>query len=130
MNYFSIAALYIGINIILKLALAYRVIFMRRNMKTGMGDGGNTKLQRAIRAHANATEYMPLAMIGLLALMQTGTNPIIAHTLGASFTIGRCLHAYGLSTNGGISYGRFIGTVLSTLSMFVIAILCILSIFA
>lgn len=130
MNLAGIAAFYIGINILLKIFLAYRVIFIRRSTKTGIGDGGNKDLQKAIRAHGNATEYMPMAMIGLFALTQFG-NPIWAiHLLGLTFTLGRFLHAFGLSTNSGVSIGRFVGTVMSTVSMVVIAIMCIFGIFS
>lgn len=129
MNLYSVAALYIGLNILLKLGLAFRVIFIRRNQAIGIGDGGDKAMQRAIRAHANATEYMPLAMIGLIALSGVGYPIWAIHALGLLFTIGRGLHAYGLSTNAGVSFGRFYGTVFSTVSMAIMAILCIFAIF-
>ncbi len=129
MNLYSVAALYIGLNILLKLGLAFRVIFIRRNQSIGLGDGGDKTMQRAIRAHANATEYMPLAMIGLIALTGVGYPIWVIHGLGILFTFGRGLHAYGLSGNSGVSFGRFYGTICSTFSMALMALLCIFAIF-
>lgn len=130
MNLAGIAAFYIGINIFLKLGLAFRVIYIRNKTQTGIGDGGNKELMRAIRAHGNASEYMPMAMIGLFALTQFGNPAWIIHILGFVFTLGRFAHAFGISTNSGVSIGRLGGMVLSVSSMAIIAILCILGIFS
>jgi len=87
--YASLAAL-----LIVKLTLA--VIKLRRKNRISVGDGGNEALQLAIRAHANAVEYIPIALMLLLTLELNGAPKILIHILGATLLIGRILHALGL----------------------------------
>jgi len=54
------------------------------------GTLGDTILVRAIRAHGNAAEYMPLALVILLLL---DVSSALLHALGATFTIGRLAQA-------------------------------------
>ena len=68
----EIAALYAGVNILILLVLAVLVVAGRRKHKITLGDGGNTDFNRAVRAHANAAEYIPAGLVGIvvLALME------------------------------------------------------------
>ncbi len=62
-----------------------------------MGDGDDAELKRAIRAHANFAEYVPIALL-LIAMAETlGTHTLLVHALGLFLLCGRSLHAYGLS---------------------------------
>lgn len=88
--YASLAALFI-----VRLSLA--VIKLRRKNRVSVGDGGNEALQLAIRAHANAVEYIPMALMLLLLLELNGAPKLLIHSLGAALLIGRILHAMGLS---------------------------------
>ncbi|MGZ9080482.1 MAG: MAPEG family protein, partial [Burkholderiales bacterium] len=45
------------------LVLSLRVVQQRRAARVSLGDGGNTALQRAIRAQGNFVEYVPLALL-------------------------------------------------------------------
>lgn len=63
-----------------------------------MGDGGNEELQLAIRAHSNAVEYIPIALMLLLTLELNGAPKILIHILGVTLLVGRILHAMGLPT--------------------------------
>lgn len=123
------ATLYVGLNIIILLALILLVIRQRRAHKVVLGDGGQHSLKLAIRAHANAVEVMPMALIGLVTLANVGASSITVHVLGLALTIGRGLHAYGLSNNEGTSFGRMAGMALSLLSLIGIALMCIISAF-
>jgi uncharacterized membrane protein YecN with MAPEG domain len=111
------AALYAGINILLLLVLAYLVVAGRRKHKITLGAGDNPVFNRAIRAHANAAEYIPAGLVGLvlLALMEPATPPWLLHAAGISLTLGRILHAVGLHT-GELNAGRMFGMVLTWLS--------------
>nr|WP_297800421.1 MAPEG family protein [Arenimonas sp. GDDSR-1] len=71
--------------------------------------------------HANATEYMPLALILLGSLELTGFPPYLIHVLGGTFLFSRIIHAWGVSHNAGYSKGRFWGMVLTWLPMIVMA---------
>ena len=61
-----ITAVYAAISALLVVALSFRVIRLRLSTRTGIGDGGHQDLARCIRAHANAVEYLPLALLLLL----------------------------------------------------------------
>jgi uncharacterized protein len=123
------ASLYVGLNILIVLGLTFLVIRQRRAFKCVIGDGGHKPLVLAIRAHANAVETIPLGMIGLVVLASSGTDAWLLHVLGASLTLGRGLHAYGLSHAEGTSFGRMAGMLLTLTSLALTAIMCVLAAF-
>ncbi len=120
-----ISMLYAGLCTLLVIFLALRVVKWRREHKIGLGHGDNIELQCRVRAHANATEYMPLALILLGSLELTGYSPIIIHILGSVFFLSRVAHAWGVSHNEGYSKGRFWGMAFTWLPMIVMAIFAI-----
>ena len=118
----SAVGLYIGLNLILMLALAINVIRHRGSTKTMIGDGGHEKMVCATRAHANATEWIPPFLIGLTVIAFLGAPVLAIHVLGASFTIARIAHGYGLAGNPGRSFGRFAGTLISMIAYLVLGL--------
>jgi uncharacterized membrane protein YecN with MAPEG domain len=107
-------ALFTGLNLWIVLVLAVVVVRGRIQHKVTLGDGGNPGLLRAIRAHGNAIEYVPAGMLGLALLAFLEAPPILAvQILGAMFTLGRLLHAFGLSRIEGVSVGRGLGSMLT-----------------
>ncbi len=127
MNAIEAASLYVGINLLIVLALVFLVIRQRRAFKCALGDGGHKSLVLAIRAHANAVETIPLGLIGLLALASVGATPWVIHALGITLSIGRALHAYGLSNTEGTSFGRMVGMLLTMVALLLIAIASIIA---
>jgi len=122
-----ITTLYTGLNTLLIIALAMYVVVLRYRHKVGIGDGGVPELLRAIRAHGNALEYVPLTLIMMLALELNAVADAHLHTIGAVLLIGRLLHAWGLVRTSGTSPGRFLGT-LSTWGIFIYAaVLCVIT---
>jgi uncharacterized protein len=106
-------AVYAGINILILLWLAFMTVGARRSQKVLMGDGGNPIMQRAMRAHANAAEYIPAGLVGLVLLAWLQATPVwLLHAAGISLTLGRLLHGIGLST-GERNAGRMFGTLLT-----------------
>lgn len=94
------------------LGLSWRVVDLRRRHRIVLGDGGRPDLERAIRMHGNFVEYVPLALLLLLVLEAGGEFPRWAiAALGAALVVGRLLHAQGLASRPGASFGRFAGTV-------------------
>ncbi len=77
--------------------LSVRTIGLRRKLKIALGDGGNPLLLRAIRAQANFTEYVPLALLALTMLEWLAAPEYLLHALGGLLLLARTLHAYGLS---------------------------------
>jgi uncharacterized membrane protein YecN with MAPEG domain len=117
---------YTGLNALLALVLALLVSRQRVHSKTAMGSGGSTALERAIRAHGNLVEYAPLVLLMLFLLALSGLGLPWLHVLGAAFTAGRILHAWGLSSSSRGSIGRATGIFLTWVTMLVAGILCIL----
>ena len=119
----EIAAIYAGINILLLLVLGVLVMLGRRKHKISLGDAGNPDFQRAVRAHANAAEYIPASLVGLvtLALFDPATPPWLMHGAGVSLTVGRISHAIGLHT-GTLNFGRMIGMTLTWLAYLMIGL--------
>jgi hypothetical protein len=80
--------------------LATRVSQVRRQVKIGVGDGGNEALARRMRAHANYIENMPLMLI-LLFLLELATGGSL-WLWGAAlvFILARISHAFGMDRPG------------------------------
>ena len=107
-----VTLLYAALCTLLILVLAGRVMAARMKYRVGLGDGGNAELNRRVRAHANAVEYVPLALL-LLGGMEL------------NLLLSRVLHAWGLHVSAGTSPGRFAGTLLTLLLMIVMALFAI-----
>jgi uncharacterized protein len=113
------AVSYSAVLILLGVALAWRVIVIRRSQRIGLGDGEDKVLRRRIRAHGNFSEYAPLLIGLLIALSLVGAKEWAIHLVGVTGVTGRILHAIGLSGSGGSSFPR-VGGMILTLSALVI----------
>ena len=111
-------ALYVGLNAILLLVLAYNV-GSRRGAQNQLqpGDMGDAALTRAIRAHANFAEHAPLVMLLLLMLALLGFEPIWLHVYGAVFTAGRVIGAVGMMRPKHPNALRFTGNAATGLAL-------------
>lgn len=119
----EIAAIYAGVNILIMLVLAVLVVMGRRRHKIRLGDAGNEDFARAVRAHGNAAEYIPAALVGLLllALLEPAAPLWLLHGAGLSLTAGRLLHGVGLHA-GVLNAGRMLGMVLTWISYLLIGV--------
>ena len=91
-----VTAIYISACALILLVLATNIVRLRRKHRVSLGDGGVKELQKAIGAQENATEYMPLALLLLLALEWNQSPLWIVHFFGVSFVVSRLMHAYGI----------------------------------
>lgn len=116
----AIVALYVGLNALLMLALAYNV-GSRRGAQNQLqpGDMGDAVLTRAIRAHANYAEYAPLVLLLLLVLALLGVAPLWLHLYGAIFTLGRLIGAAGMMRAKHPNALRFTGNLVTGLALLV-----------
>lgn len=113
---------YTFLNALIMLILSILVVRARVTTRTMIGDGGNPAMAGALRAHANNTEYVPMALILMWALTTPlGSSIWLIHGLGVPLTVGRILHAIGLSRSTGTSTLRFLGMVL-TWTAFIVGI--------
>ncbi|NKI34953.1 hypothetical protein HFP89_07225 [Wenzhouxiangella sp. XN79A] len=111
----TITLFYAGLSALILLGLSARVVALRRKHQVGIGTGAINTLERAVRAQANFTEYVPLALLLIALLELQGVAGAVVHALGALLVIGRVLHALGLNRSAGTSMGRLVGTVLTWL---------------
>lgn len=54
-------------------------------------------MERAVRAHSNFSEYVPLALMLIWMLELQSNNRALVGILGTMLVIGRAIHAYGVS---------------------------------
>jgi len=106
---------YAALNALIMLVLGVLVTRARVKTQTDIGDAGKPEMAGPLRAHGNNTEYVPMALLLLWALtLPTFGAPIwLIHVIGGSLTIGRIVHAIGLSRSVGPSPMRFIGMILT-----------------
>jgi uncharacterized membrane protein YecN with MAPEG domain len=117
----QMVAFYAAINALIMLVLAMLVTRARVRTRTEIGSGSDPAMVGPLRAHANNTEYVPMAILLLLVIYALGANVIMIHAVGGTLTLGRILHAFGLSRNVGTSAPRFLGMIFTWLS-YIIAI--------
>ena len=119
----QVSSIYIALSGILLIALAGLVVRGRWQHEVGIGDGGVKDMNLKIRAHANATEYLPIALLLLVALENTGASAGLVHTMGCVLVASRISHAVGLGRSAGTSKPRFIGTLGTWLMILVSSLL-------
>ncbi|MBO0662615.1 MAPEG family protein [Jiella sp. MQZ9-1] len=90
---------------------------VRARDKVMMGDGGNPRLIRAMRGHANAVEFIPITLITMTLAALLGAPALVLHVLGIMLTVGRVLHALHFTADDAPRWQRFSGTGLSLLAM-------------
>ena len=85
--------------------------YTQKSVTTKTSDDG--LLQRKVRAYGNFTEYVPLALLFILALELMHSPIWLLWLLGSALTVGRIAHAWGLIKTYGPSPGRAIGFFLT-----------------
>ncbi len=107
----KIVPLYAGLLGLLLIILSINVIRLRLRYRIGLGDGNRADVRQAMRVQGNFTEYVPLALVLLIALELMQGPPPLLHALGATLVVGRFAHAYGINLTDGPSIGRTAGVV-------------------
>lgn len=126
MNYsIEIVGFYVGLNLLINLVLAYRVSGARVKTKIMTGTGEDEGLYNASRAHITNVEYTPIILIGLVMLHLLSGSIYVIHLAGALLTIGRILHAIGVSKTGQSSPPRLVGTLLTWIALLVAGLACL-----
>jgi uncharacterized membrane protein YecN with MAPEG domain len=78
------------------IALAFRVIAFRFKHRVSLGDGGNPALLQRIRSHGNFAEYVPLLLILMGLIEQSGGSKTVLMWSGALLIVSRVLHVVGV----------------------------------
>jgi uncharacterized membrane protein YecN with MAPEG domain len=92
-----VSAITAGILIIGQMVLMFAVARVRGSVHQSLGDGGDSRLLRAIRRHGNYEENAAIFIIGLALLEMMGAIRLFVIGLAAVFIAGRIAHAIGLS---------------------------------
>jgi len=124
---YHVFALYTALNGLIMLVLGILVVRARVTTQTLIGDGGKPGMLGPLRAHANNTEWTPMAIVMMLVVLSLGGWWWLLHVIGVPLTLGRLLHGIGLSGNVGTSTLRFVGMILTWLA-YIFAIVAILAI--
>jgi uncharacterized membrane protein YecN with MAPEG domain len=103
-------------------ALSLRCVQLRRSLRVGIGDGGDERLRRAARAHANFAEYTPLGLLLFFFVELQGGNPAFVHALCVALLAGRVIHAFGVSRSPEPLRFRVTGMALTFGSLIVAAL--------
>lgn len=111
---------------LLNIWLMMRVGRVRREEKVSVGDGGNERVIRRMRAHSNYVENTAFVLI-LLALIELGLGSSIwLWATGAVYLVARVLHAIGMD---GATWARGAGTIVTLLVQLGLAITALTAVY-
>lgn len=122
-----VLALWCGLHMLLMLGLALNVT--RHRFKSGTEGYDERRLERAIRAHGNNIEYVPMVLLGVALLTFLGVSSVWVHSLCAVLFLARCLHAHGIQQEAPLPASRVAGN-LGTWSVMLITALGLVYLFA
>lgn len=123
----SITALYAALLGLLGAALTANVIANRVQSGVDTGDGGVAKLARAIRAHVNFAEQVPLALILVAFAEALAARAAVVHILGVALVAARLASSYALNRSLGQSPLRQFGGGVTVLVVAVASIVILLA---
>ena len=113
----SALALYVGLNLLLTLVLAITVV--RHRFKGESGDP--VALEKAVRAHGNNTEYVPIILVGLGVMAMMGASAQTISILGGTLFVARVFHAYGIQQAKVPNVFGMVGNIVTWLVMLCVA---------
>jgi uncharacterized membrane protein YecN with MAPEG domain len=93
----AVTPVYAALLAVLFIALSMRTIGLRRSLQIAVGDAGDKAMLRAMRAHANFAEYVPLALLLILFVEASGAPAWLVHGASLALLLGRLSHAWGVS---------------------------------
>ena len=119
----SITAAYAAILGLIIVALGINVTRHRVKLRVPLGDGGNPEMLRMIRLHGNAVEYLPLALVLMLAYEINGGSHAALHIIGIALIAARVIQTAGMWSKEAAGLGRRSGQGLTWASVTALALL-------
>lgn len=111
------------------LGLCYNVV--RHRFKAAKQvDFDQAILERMVRVQCNFNDYVPIALILLFLLENAGAKYYITLGCATGLVVGRILHAWGLTSQAGTSFGRYYGTLITWIALLTASIMGFVTIFA
>jgi hypothetical protein len=99
---------------IINLWLGIRIGRVRTAEKISVGDGGNERLIRRMRAQANFVEFTPFVLILIFLIeLATGTSMVLWGIM-ALYMLARIAHAFGMD---GVGPARVVGILVTMLTL-------------
>lgn len=118
----AVTAIYAGVLSLWIVYLAARVGKARRQHRVLLGDGGVEAVLHACRAHGNAVETIPLALL-LMALAEANGAPALAlHLVGLVLVAGRAIHGAYFFGGARVLMLRIAGIWMTVLVIVVLAL--------
>ena len=115
----AVFAIYAGINGLILLFLGIMVTRQRIKSSVPIMDAGKDEMIKAVRAHANAAEYIPMVLLTLVAMAWLKSPMWLMHIVGITLTVGRILHAAGLYQSLNPTALRIIGANLTWIALLI-----------
>ena len=110
-------------------ALAFRVSLLRMRHRVATGSGDIPALNRAIRAHANSIEQMPIFLVQCLCYEASAGSTRTLAALVALFLVGRLVFAWSYS-RAPISLGRRFGAGVTYVTQLALGLLLLVQMVA
>ena len=120
----TILALYAGVLGLMFFLLSARISLLRMRTKVLMGHADNPLLHRAVRAHGNFAEYVPLCLILIGSVAALGFSAWVIHALCLTLIAMRAAHALGVGY--GVAGGQTIGAAMTYNIVIAASVLAIL----
>ena len=119
----AITAIYAGIFALVIVALGINVTVHRVKLRVPLGDGGNAQMLRMIRLHANAIEYVPLALLLMAIYEINGGWHAALHVIGIALVAARLAQTWNMWSTEKAGPGRIAGQSLTWASLAALALL-------
>jgi hypothetical protein len=113
----TVTAFYAGLMALWLMVLGFEVSRRRRRHDVSYGTGGVTELEQAIRAHANACEYIPIALIVMGLAEGMGAPALLLHAAGLMLAAGRVMHGAYFLAGARRFRLRFVGMMLTVVTI-------------
>lgn len=110
---------------VINIWISMRVGRVRHAVKVSVGDGGDERLVRRMRAHANFIENTPLTLILIAAIDLSDKGAAWLAIVGAVYMLGRVCHALGMD-GGSMQALRGVGTAVTMLTQLGLAVVAVL----
>lgn len=109
----TVTAFYAGLMALWLVGLGFEVSRRRRRHDVSYGTGGVPELEHAVRAHANACEYVPIGLIVLGLAEGMGAPALLLHIAGVMLLAGRVMHGAYFLAGARVFNLRFLGMMLT-----------------
>lgn len=123
----TITPIYAALLAFVFIFLSIRTIKLRGKFKIAIGHNENTELLRAIRAHANFSEYVPMTLLLIYLLEVSVSTSLLIHVLCFGLLVGRVIHAYSVSQINENIQLRVLGMTITFASLGIAAISLLLT---